>query len=248
MDENLLKVLKQVNFTEKEARIYLALLELGQSDVTNIAKKSGLKRSIIYVLIEGLMEENYVTQLPNRKINTYQAIDPGIILTHVKNMARNLAEMIPFLQSLQNKSPSRPRIHFIDTKEGILKIYDDINNYDNQFFISSYSKIEEHFPGVMKKWVEDYKKSSLKYKGRHLIPENPKDSPFVKDFLSIGQKVRVIPGIKEIKMDFALYGNKLAITSLGDKPYIVIMESQDLVDSLMPVMEIVWKTGKQIID
>lgn len=244
MDNGLVKLLQKTGFSQKEARVYLALFELGQADVTDIAKKAELKRSIVYVLIEGLMEKNYVTQLPNRKINTYQAIDPQVILNQARAVAKNLAEMIPYLHSLQNEGGKRPKIHFIDTKEGILKIYDDINNYDNQFFVSSYSKLEENFPGAMKKWINDYKKSRNKYKGRHLIPENDKNSPFVKDFLSIGQKIKILPGLKEIKMDFAVYGNKLAITSFEEKPYIVVMESQDLIDSLMPIMEIAWQAGQ----
>lgn len=246
MDNELVKLLQKTGFSQKEAMVYLALLELGQADISDIAKKAGLKRAIVYVLIENLLEKGCATQLPNRKINTYQAIDPGVILTQTKNTAQNLAEMVPYLRSLHDKSRKRPKIHFIDTKEGILKIYDDINNYDNQFFISSYSKIEEHFPGAMKMWIDGYKKTRHKYKGRHLIPEKDKNFPVVKDFLAIGQKIKVITGVEEIKMDFAIYGNKIAITSFENKPYIVAIESQDLVDSLMPIMEIAWKAGRAV--
>ncbi|KKQ22634.1 MAG: hypothetical protein US37_C0002G0259 [Candidatus Moranbacteria bacterium GW2011_GWF2_37_11] len=44
MDLDLIKLLEESGFTGKEARVYLALLELGQGNVTEIAKISDLKR------------------------------------------------------------------------------------------------------------------------------------------------------------------------------------------------------------
>lgn len=246
MDKELVTLLQQAGFTQKEAQVYLALLELGRGDVTEIAKKAELKRSIIYVIIEGLMEKGYVTQLPNQKVNTYQAIDPGVIVTQIKNTSKNLGEMLPYLRSLQNKSESRPKIHFIYSKEGILKIYDEMNSYKDQFFVSSYSKIEEHFPGAIRNWVNEFKRGHYNFQGRHLIPDNPKDLEYVNEFTSIGQEVKTIPGVKEIKMDFSIYGDKIGITSFEEKPYIVVLQSKSLVESIMPIFEIAWKSGKEI--
>jgi len=42
MDLDLIKLLEESGFTGKEARVYLALLELGQGNVTEIAKISDL--------------------------------------------------------------------------------------------------------------------------------------------------------------------------------------------------------------
>lgn len=246
MDIELIKLLKQTGFTEKESRVYLALLELGSADITDIAKKAALKRSIVYVIVGELIEKGYATQLPNRKINTYQAVDPGVILNQVKTTSKNLAEMIPYLRSLADKSAHRPKIHFIDTKEGIYKIYNDMNNYQDQFFLSSYSKIEEHYPGAIKGWVANFKKGHYNFRGRHLIPDNPDDLKHTQGFLSIGQTIKVMSGIDKIKMDLSIFGNKLAITSFEEKPFMVMIESQDLVDSLLPVMGIAWQSGNAV--
>jgi sugar-specific transcriptional regulator TrmB len=246
MDTELTTLLQQAGFTQKEAQIYLALLELGKGDVTEIAKTAELKRSIVYVIIEGLIEKGYVTQLPNRKINTYQAIDPGVIVTQIKTTSKNLVEMLPYLRSLSSKSEHKPRIHYIDSIDAIMKIYDDMNNYKDQFFVSSYSEIEKHFPGAIKKWVAGFKRGHYNFQGRHLIPDNPDDLKFADDLLSIKQKIRTIPGVEKIKMDFAVYGNKIAITSFEEKPYVVMLQSKDLVDSIMPIFEIAWTSGKEI--
>jgi sugar-specific transcriptional regulator TrmB len=247
MDNEIITLIKQAGFTEKEARIYLALLELGQADVTDIAKKATLKRSIVYVIIDELIEKGYASMLPNRRINTYQAIDPGVILTQLKSVAKNLAEMLPYLRSLQNKSGACPKIHFIDTLEGITKVYEEMNEYDNQFFISSYCRIEEVFPGTIADWIYKYKKKIFKqFISRHLVPDNSGEREIAKEFSRIGQDVRFSKELIGMKMDFSIYGNKLGITSLEEKPFIVVIESGSLVNSLMPIFEMAWRNGKKI--
>jgi HTH-type transcriptional regulator, sugar sensing transcriptional regulator len=246
MDENLINLLKKTGFSEKEARIYLAVLELGKGDVTEIAKKAELKRSIAYVIIDELIEKGYASKLPNRKINTYQAIDPGVILNSIKTTTKHFSEMLPYLRSLNAKEGRLPKIHFIDNKEGIFKVYEDMNAHQDQFFISSYSHIEKYFPGEIKKWVDNYRKGRYTFKGRHLIANDPEDLALISEFTSIGQQVRILPGLKKSQMDFSVYGNKLAITAFEESPYIVVIESKGIVDSLMPILEVAWKSGKEI--
>ena len=57
--------LKNLGLNDKEANIYLALLQLGKSTATKIAKKSGLKRPTTYVIIEQLIDKGFVQKLVN---------------------------------------------------------------------------------------------------------------------------------------------------------------------------------------
>jgi sugar-specific transcriptional regulator TrmB len=246
MDTDLINLLQKTGFTEKEAKIYLALLELGQGDVTSIAKSAGLKRSIVYVLVDELIEKGYVSMLPNRKINTYQAIDPGIILTQIKATTKNFSEMLPFFRSLHNKGDKKPKLHYIENREGILKIYEEMNNHNDQFFLSSYSRLEDCFPGIVPEWIKNYKNRRYNFIARHLLSDSPHEIEYAKQLQSIGQKIRISSELKNIKMDFTLYGNKLALTSLEEKPFIVLIESEELVNSMKPIFEIAWRSGKEL--
>ena len=49
-----ISLLKEVGLTEGEAKVYLALLELGASTSGPIVKKSRVSRSIIYNILEKL--------------------------------------------------------------------------------------------------------------------------------------------------------------------------------------------------
>ncbi len=246
MDNNLKQLLEYTGFTEKEALVYLALLELGQGNVSDISKITELKRPIIYVILEGLIKRGYASELLNQKINTFQATDPGMILRQLQDTAKNFSEMLPIFRTLRNKGKKRPKISYFETKEGIWNVYEEMSRTANPFFITSYASIKKFFPNAIDKWVgEDIKAGSVK-DGYHLIPDEEKNIEIGKRFKKANQRVRILEELKNIKMDFTIFGNKLAITSLEDEPFIVVIESEGLVKSMRPIFEIAWERGEEI--
>lgn len=247
MDNDLIKLLEGSGFTPKEAQVYIALLELSTGTVTEIAKITELKRAIIYVILEGLIKRGYASELPNQKINTYQASDPTIILNQLKATTKNFSEMLPIFKTLGGNGKNRPKIRYFDTREGILKIWDGEMNYaKDAFFISSYQRIEDYFPGKITEWTEKAKKGLINTGFRHLISGNPFETELAEKFLKINQKVRILPDLRNTSMDFTIFDNKLAITSLENEPFIVVIESESLVNSIRPIFEIAWEKGKEI--
>lgn len=246
MDKDLIKLLENSGFTGKEALVYLALLELGSGTVAQIAKKTDLKRPIIYVIIEGLMKRGYVNELPDRKVNAYQPVDPTIILRQLKDSAQNFAEMLPLLKTLSSKGIARPKLIYIDSKDGIWKIYQQMSSAKEAMFITSYEKIENHFPGSVEKWTSYLGKHS-KLRHRHLVPENSQELELAKIFLAANQEIRSSQDILESVMDLAIYDGKLAITSLGEEPFAVVIESLEIADSMRPLFENLWSRGKGIV-
>jgi len=44
--------LEKLGLNEKEARVYLALLELGESNIQGLSAKSSVKRTTVYDILE----------------------------------------------------------------------------------------------------------------------------------------------------------------------------------------------------
>ena len=246
MDQDLIKLLETTGFTEKEAQVYLALVALGTGNVTDISKTTKLKRSIIYVILEGLMKRGYASELPNLKINTYQATDPTVILSQLKNVAKNFSEMLPMIRTLGSKGKSRPKISYYDTKEAILKAWEIMGNEDDIFYIYSCERSEQHYPGITDKWAKGYNKKIYPLGNRHLVPNNKSEVEMAQKFLAVGERVRFLEDLKGIGMDVSLYANKIAITSLEENPFIVVIESEELAKSIRPIFEIAWAKGREV--
>ena len=68
--------IQQLGFSQKEAAVYLAGLELGQATAYQIAKRSGLKKPTAYVILDRLIERSAVRKVAAQKHMQYSASDP----------------------------------------------------------------------------------------------------------------------------------------------------------------------------
>lgn len=118
--------LKQLGFNEKEAKIYLAALELGPSSVQNIAKKSRVKRATIYEIINNLKKKGIFDETIKGKKRLFIASDPENIKSMLLNQGRLLEKILPELKSFSGLGATKPKIKFYENVEEIKKAYEDI--------------------------------------------------------------------------------------------------------------------------
>ena len=76
--------LQEIGLNEKEAKVYLAALELGQSVVQDIAKKAGVNRATTYFVIEGLMKMGLMSSFHKGKKQYFVAADPDRLIRVVE--------------------------------------------------------------------------------------------------------------------------------------------------------------------
>ena len=63
MSKVLVKILTEIGLNEKQAKVYLAVLELGGSKVTEIAALSKVHRVTVYDILKSLMEKGLVSSI-----------------------------------------------------------------------------------------------------------------------------------------------------------------------------------------
>ncbi len=88
MTEVLLKQLQNFGLSEKEGKIYLALLELEMATVFEVAKQSGINRSSAYVVLEALKKKGLVGISDDKKVRKYIAASPETLLHSAKTAAQ----------------------------------------------------------------------------------------------------------------------------------------------------------------
>ena len=81
-----------------------------------------------------------------------------------------------------------------------------------------------------------------------MISGTTEDIAIIKEFMEITDKVqgRIVPELKDYNVDFALYGNKLSIASFNKNPFLIIITSEEVVKTIMPIIELAWNMGKRI--
>src|SRR3989344_2627127 len=118
-------ILKKAGLDRKQARIYLACLELGQSKAPDIAKKAEIKRTTAYGILDELMQMGLVSYIAKGKRKLFGAQDPAILLNTLESNKREIENILPKLQDIHATYQLRPTVQFFEGKAGIKRIYED---------------------------------------------------------------------------------------------------------------------------
>lgn len=150
-----MEIFKKLGFTDKLAKIYLALLSLGPSSVRSLADYCHLNRGTTYDALKWLQEKSLVNYYQKDTKQFFVAEDPEKLQTLVKVQQLELSEAgqklektVPELQALYNKGGERPVARYYERKE-ICQILEDVlntceNSGDNLYRIYSAVGIREY--------------------------------------------------------------------------------------------------------
>jgi len=84
--------LKKAGLTDGEARVYLAVTELGESSVGKIVEKSKVTKSIIYQILEKLTDKGLISFFYKEKTKHFQAEPPTNLLEFLEQQKNTIDE------------------------------------------------------------------------------------------------------------------------------------------------------------
>lgn len=129
-----ISILKKLGFSDKSAKIYLALLSLGPSSVRKLAEYCELNRGTTYDALKWLQESDVVTFYEKEKKQFFVAEHPDKLKRIVREREEELSradnaleKLIPELSALHNAGGQRPVARYFSRKE-IPEILEDILN------------------------------------------------------------------------------------------------------------------------
>jgi sugar-specific transcriptional regulator TrmB len=118
--------LKQIGLNENESKVYLALLQSEESSASEIAKKTGINRSLVYSILESLAEKGIASYVLKNNKRFYRAAEPQKILSMLKEKEKIFSSILPELIAMQKPKGKKPVIEILEGKEGIKTIFNDI--------------------------------------------------------------------------------------------------------------------------
>lgn len=116
---NLENLLELSGLSDKEARVYLATLELGKTSILHIAEQSKVKRSTVYEIVPQLEKHGLIVKTKDGKKNIYVAESPKTVLSILKEREKRFQEALPEMMGLYNTQENRPRVYFYEGKDEV---------------------------------------------------------------------------------------------------------------------------------
>ncbi|MFA4942045.1 MAG: helix-turn-helix domain-containing protein [Patescibacteria group bacterium] len=241
----LVSTLKQIGLEEKQAKIYLACLELGETSIKEIAKKSGIKRTSIYDIIDEMVNAGLIKVTTKVKKKKFIASEPEELKTIIKKREALLDQIMPQLGLINNSGLIKPKVWFYEGVSGLKKVYDDTLEYKDHVIYQWASN--DMFDAIESDWIFDYVKRRVKAKIKALCIAT--NTPEIREFKSndVAQlrEIRMVP--KEsfpFKIELDVYGNRVAMISGRDKIGVII-ESESIASTLKMIFKLCWENVKQ---
>ena len=238
-------LLQEVGLSEKEAKVYLACLQLGEASILQLAKKSGLKRPHVYNVTESLSALNLLSKTQKENKTYFIAEDPKRLKDFINRREEKINQLLPSLKALFNvPRGTKPKIKIYEGKQAMEGVYKEFPDYPEiLFFGVSAEKLSNAFPEVLKKILAEFRRRKTKIK--ELYNYSDKDIHFAKKNVSRYYKVKFIPKELHFYGDSAIYGNKIVIISL-DNLFMVTIESDDVVNNFRTLFELAWNSAIKI--
>lgn len=236
-----------LGLTEKQAKVYLACLELGPAPVLSIAAQAGLKRPTTYLILDELVNKGLISIIPREKKKLFVAEDPKRLQEVAEERFYQIKNLLPELQALYNTKAARPAVVLYQGKEGMQRVYEEIVASGEKEVLSFFS-IED----ISREFYESFKlfiqmlKNNPDIISREIAYTKGLNHYYLKDTKGLpNYQVRLVDEKHRFFTDNIIYRNKIAIFSFA-KRFVVVIESQDIVDSFRSLFELAWQSAKPL--
>ena len=191
------------------------------------------------------MEKGLVRYFIKSGVKYFETIEPEKLVYILQEREDQVKTILPELKSLRARTTEKPKVEFYEGKEGIKTIHEDIIKTKPKEVLvygnteKHYEVMQWYFPRYIKERIKNNIRTRVITEKTKLTKEQIKDKENVElrqtKYFPIGFS---FPTLKYI------YGNKLAMISLGDNIVGLILENKDITNTEKMVFELLWKTIK----
>jgi PAS domain S-box-containing protein len=120
------KVIEQLGYSPREAKVYMASLRIGEAHITDIAEKVRMPRTSVQVIMNRLHSDGLVNFYVMRRYKYWVAENPKHILFNLQKKEEILSEAIPALSDIRKMA--RRKAYKENSEEMFFRISDCISS------------------------------------------------------------------------------------------------------------------------
>lgn len=241
------KELMKIGLTHGEAKVFLALLELGSSTVGPIIKKANVAYSNVYSILNRLLEDGLIAFIIKNETKYFQVTAPRNLLDYLElkekeldRQKRVLNELLPRLERKKVKPEEEAEIFagFKGLKAAYTRLFtENPVGGENLFFYvhrKEYAKESDKF----------YKGNSKLFKMPRIIMRGISNEEY-------RDSKAILPTTKMRYVNFPIPGNievfqdKILILAWSEKPVAFLIRSKEISDMMGEYFESVWNIAKK---
>lgn len=245
---NLEKELQEIGLPEKEAKVYIAMLELGRATAQDIAKKSEVNRATTYFVMESLMKKGLASAIDEGSRQYFLPEDPSQLEAiferqRIEFEARRerVAGLVAELSERNATKTKKPVVKYYLGKEGILRMAKHGFKYakgESLYTVFSKEELDKYI-------TKEESRKARELRVKHHIEArglcNALEVPVAESgdvIIAIPKKVHNFPG------DITVYEDTIQLISYEDMVGIVI-ENKNIATTLRSLYEMAFRYAEE---
>ena len=233
----------EFGLNEKETKVYLFLLERGLNNAQEISKQTGIIRQTVYELLNKLEHMGLVCEINQNKKTFFEASKPDKLISLIEEKKKIIDSVMPSLSELGKGIASRSNAKLFRGIKRIKAINEEVlkskeiktilpkfgEDFMKEFYVGNFSikRIEKKIPiKILRGEIEtEFQKS---------IDTDKKAF----------REVKFLKDLSEIKTQYIIYENSLAVISFHEEPFGVIIEDEFVYHSINLFFDLLWHLAK----
>lgn len=244
-----MKALEAAGLTKTEARIYIALLELGSTPAGPLIKRVGMHRAAVYDAVDMLIAKGLVSYIQEGDKKHFQAEAPSRLLEYLQIKKQNLQKQeselknaLPQLELKRMLSKEQQEAAIYRGKKGLKSVFEDILKQKKPWRIfGATGKFKEMFPSYFIHFHARRAKSGI---------------PMQIIYNEIIRKTRREQELKLCKIRYIaesyvtpsttyIYSSKVTVIIWSVEPMAFVIRSNEVAESYSTFFRVLWSIARK---
>lgn len=251
---NLIESLLEYGLTDNQAKVYLALLGLGNAPVLEIARSSEVERAHVYFILEQLLKLGLVSRSQKGKTRSFVANNPKNLISRTEQKLTRLKESLPELLALYQEVGPRPRVQIFEGKEGLGEILRDMLETLKNVPLEKREILEYVSPDSAAAALgEDQfkfirQRIAHKIRLRWIAPDSELARGLQSEPAALREMRLVPPDRFKAATEMNVYANKINFIGSKGTAVGVIIEHSELAQTMREFFELAWRGTDRFAD
>ncbi len=236
-----LEIFRDLGLTDAEIKVYISLLELGESNVGNLLIKLKLQSSVIHRALNSLIEKGLISFISERKRRLYSAINPENFFDFIEEKKERFKKILPELKQKQNKIKSKKNAFVFKGIKGLKEVYNLLINLKEKEYLTygggdpCVKKMGETW------WLNLHRKRVFnKLKSRQIFDKSVKEIGGEIEKLKL-TRIKYLPEEFSQFQETVIIGYHVAINVFGEEPYSLLIQDKNVAEGYKKQFELLWK-------
>lgn len=238
------KILEDIGLSKNETKVYLALLESGQSSLKTIVNVSGVHRTNVYDALKRLIQKGIVSYIKKDKTTYYEANDPNSLMSIVKQKENKLRSILPQLKLSSEISPSKGEAYIY---EGIVAV----RNILNHFLDMKKPRYVYGVPSVASEMIGDFflkkyhqKRAMARLKMYHIYNSDAKERTKLLNKLPYTESRHLSPEY-DSPVATSICGDEVVLILYIKKPLVIQIRNEEIAKAYKNYFDLLWNIAEK---